>query len=259
MNAFVITTEQINGWLGAMLWPLFRTAGVFAILPAIGGGEVPVRVKVGLAVLVTWLILPSVGDVPSLPPLSADSLLISLQQILIGFGMGLIVLLVFNAVTMAGESIAITMGLGFALMNDPQNGTSVPTVSQFYLILATLLFLALNGHHAVLQLLASSFTILPIGRDLDANAYWELVRWAAVIFRGALAIALPALVTMLSVNVIMGVVTRAAPQLNLFSMGFPITMLVGFLSILFTLPLFSKTMQALLVESQLSLISFLGR
>ena len=250
MSALVLGADQINGWIASGLWPMFRIAGLFSVLPVLGGGEVPVRVRIGLAVMVTFILLPSVGDVPAVDPFSPVSLLITVQQVLIGIAMGFVVLLVFNAVTLAGESIAITMGLGFALMNDPQNGVQVPTVSQFYLVMATLLFLALNGHHAVLMLLSESFRVLPIGAPLGADAIWTLLRWAGVVFAGAISIALPALVAMLSVNIVMGVITRAAPQLNLFSVGFPITMTIGFIAILLTLPLFDKSFEDLLIESQ---------
>lgn len=237
---------------------MFRIAGLLSILPVIGGAQVPVRVRVALAFLLTILIAPSLGSVPAVDPLSAESLYISAQQILIGVAMGLVVLVVFNAVTMAGESIAITMGLGFALMNDPQNGAQVPTVSQFYLVLASLLFLAYDGHHSVFLLLHASFTLLPIGQSLGAEAIWILVRWGSFIFTGALSIALPGLAAMLTVNIIMGVITRAAPQMNLFSVGFPITMTVGFAAIMFTLPTFQITFENLLYMAQTTISSVLS-
>jgi flagellar biosynthetic protein FliR len=258
VSALTFTAEQINSWVGLILWPMFRIAGLLSILPVLGTGQVPARVRIALAFLLTVLIVPSLGPMPMVDPLSAESLYISAQQLLIGVAMGLLVLVVFNAVTMAGESIAITMGLGFALMNDPQNGAQVPTVSQFYLILASLLFLALDGHHSVLLLLHASFTLLPIGQSLGADALWILVRWGGIIFTGALSIALPALAAMLTVNLIMGVITRAAPQMNLFSVGFPITMLVGFLAIMFTLPTFQITFGSLLSMAQTTIVSLLS-
>ena len=258
MSALTLTAEQINSWVGLVLWPMFRIAGLLSILPVIGGAQVPMRVRVALALLLTILIVPSLGPVPAIDPLSPESLYVSAQQILIGVAMGLLVLVVFNAVTMAGESIAITMGLGFALMNDPQNGAQVPTVSQFYLVLASLLFLALDGHHSVFLLLHASFTLLPIGQSLEADAIWILVRWGGMIFTGALSIALPALAAMLTVNIIMGVITRAAPQMNLFSVGFPITMTVGFAAIMFTLPTFQITFESLLYMAQTTIASVLS-
>ena len=194
---------------------------------------------------------------PQVDPLSMDSIFISLQQILIGVAMGFFVLMAFNAVTKAGESIAMTMGLGFALMNDPQNGASVPTVSQFYLVLATLLFLSFDGHHAVLMLLHSSFTLMPVGKPLGADSLWTLVSWGAVIFYGALAIALPALAAMLTVNIIMGIITRAAPQLNIFSVGFPITMMVGFFAIMLSLPTFQFSFTNLVDMANTAIVTML--
>ena len=217
------------------------------------------RVRVGLATLITVLIVPNLETMPLVDPLSADSIIITFQQLIIGVAMGLMVLIVFNAVTMAGEAIAITMGLGFALMNDPQNGTQVPTVSQFYLVVATLLFLAFDGHHAVLILLNDSFTLMPVGTNLGIDSTWFLVSWGGTIFFGALSIALPALAAMLSVNIMMGVITRAAPQLNLFSVGFPITMTIGFLAILYTLPNFQIAFENLLDQAQQAIADLIRR
>lgn len=250
MSALILTADQIHSWVGLFMWPLFRIAGLFSILPVLGGGEVPVRVRVGLAMLITIVIAPSLQPMPVVDPMSLESIYICLQQLLIGVAMGLLVLMAFNAVTMAGESIAVTMGLGFALMNDPQNGAQVPTVSQFYLVLATLLFLSLDGHHAILVLLNNSFTLMPVGKPLGADSFWILVSWGTTMFYGALAIALPALAAMLTVNIIMGIITRAAPQLNIFSVGFPITMTVGFFAILLTLPTFQFSFANILELAQ---------
>lgn len=258
MSAITLTAEQIHSYVGLVLWPMFRIAGLLSILPVLGGGEVPTRVRIALAFLLTMLIVPSLAPMPVVDPLSAESLYISAQQLIIGVAMGLLILVVFNAVTLAGESIAITMGLGFALMNDPQNGVQVPTVSQFYMVLATLLFLAFDGHHSVLYLLHASFTLLPVGQSLGADALWILVRWGGMIFTGALSIALPALAAMLTVNIIMGIITRAAPQMNLFSVGFPITMTVGFAAIMFTLPTFKITFESLLYMAQTTIASLLS-
>ncbi|ASJ71785.1 flagellar biosynthetic protein FliR [Granulosicoccus antarcticus] len=257
MSALSFSAEQINSYVGLIIWPLIRIAGAMSILPVLGGGEVPVRVRVGLAFILTIVVVPSLGPMPQVDPLSVDSIVISAQQLLIGVAMGLVVLIVFNAVTMAGETIAVTMGLGFAMLNDPQNGSQVPTVSQFYVIMATLLFLSLDGHHSIIMLINGSFTVLPIGQSLGEGALWLLVSWAAIIFKGALSIALPALTAMLTTNLVMGVITRAAPQLNLFSVGFPITMTVGFLSILLTLPTFQAAFESLLRMSQLTIVEFL--
>ena len=258
MSPLVLDAATLGSLVSSFLWPFFRIAALFAILPVLGGGEVPARARVGLAVVLTLMVLPLLPPVPELDPLSGANVLITAQEIAIGFAMGLLVLVVFNAVTLAGESIAITMGLGFALMNDPQNGVSVPTVSQFYLILATLLFLVLDGHHAVLELIVASFRTLPIGVALGPDALWYLLEWAGTIFRGALGVALPALAAMLTVNLTMGIMTRAAPQMNIFSVGFPLTMTAGFIAISLTLPAFGESFESLLAEALRALAVLTG-
>lgn len=250
MSALVLTADQINSWVATLLWPLFRVTGLMLIMPVLGGGEVPIRVKAGLALAITLIIMPSIGPMPVVDPLSMDSVFISLQQLLIGIAMGLLVLIAFNAVTMAGESVAISMGLGFALMNDPQNGAQVPMVSQFYLVLAMLLFLSYDGHHAILMLLNSSFQLMPVGKPLGEDSFWILVSWGGSVFYGALAIALPALAAMLTVNITMGIITRAAPQLNIFSVGFPITMTIGYFAIMLSLDTFNMSFSYLLELTQ---------
>lgn len=236
---------------------MFRVAGLLSIMPVLGGGEVPVRARVALTLMITLIIIPSLGPMPAIDPLSLDSIFITIQQLLIGVSMGLLVLIAFNAVTMAGESIAISMGLGFALMNDPQNGAQVPMVSQFYLVLATLLFLSLDGHHAILMLLNSSFQLMPVGKPLGEDSFWIILRWGATVFYGALAIALPALTAMLTVNITMGIITRAAPQLNIFSVGFPITMTVGFFAIMLSLETFQISFANLLEMTQSTILQLL--
>ncbi len=240
------------------MWPFFRIAALFSIVPVLGSSDVPVRVRVGLALLVTLLIVPTLGPSPQVDPLTSSGLFITLQQMVIGLAMGLMILLVFNAVTLAGENIAITMGLGFALQNDPQNGVQVPTVSHFYVIFATLLFLALDGHFAVLNLVANSFITIPVGASLGADSIWHLLNWAAILFKGALAIALPTLAAMLAVNMVMGVITRSAPQMNLFSIGFPITMTVGFIAMHLTLPSVTHEFELLLTDALSSIVTLLS-
>ena len=258
MTPLAIDPDAIAAAVPALFWPLCRIAGTLALLPGIGGAEVPVRVRVGLAVALTLLLAPTLPPPPDVDPLSAAGVLVTASEIATGLAGAFVLIVAFNAVTLAGESIAITMGLGFALMNDPRNGVQVPTVSQFYLLMATLLFFALDGHHAVLALLAGSFATLPIGSGLDDGALTTLVFFGATMFTGALAVALPALAAMLATNIAMGVVTRAAPQLNLFSVGFPITMLVGFLALLLTLPAFAESVTVLFADATGTLSGVLG-
>ncbi|MEJ2591746.1 MAG: flagellar biosynthetic protein FliR, partial [Candidatus Thiodiazotropha sp.] len=169
--------------------------------------------------------------------LSHTGFLIMLQQVLIGVVMGFILQMVFGALIFGGQVVAYSTGLGFASMVDPQNGVQVPVIAQFYLILATLLFLLSNGHLLTIELLADSFQSLPVAVDgITRNGLLEVVAWGSRMFAGGLLIALPIVGAMLMVNMGMGVVMRAAPQLNIFSVGFPVTMLIGFALMWVTLP-----------------------
>jgi len=135
--------------------------------------------------------------------------------------------------------MAQTMGLGFAQMNDPANGVTVPVVSQFYVIIATLLFLALNGHLVLIDVLAESFQMLPISmQGVNNDGLWVLISWSSWIFTGAVLMSLPVVVALLLVNVAFGVMMRAAPQLNVFAVGFPLTLTFGFIFMLASLPIF---------------------
>lgn len=257
---FLITEadlSRVTHWFNQFYWPFLRIGGLLMVAPVIGDTRVPVRIRIGFCLALTVVILPATNAIPSIAPISIDGILSAGIQILIGISIGFMIQLVFNAVVIGGESIATTMGLGYALMNDPSNGVQVPIVSQFYTIFVTLLFLAFNGHHALIELLALSFKYLPIGQTISNNMLWHLIEWSSVLFNGALRVALPALAALLTVNLIMGIMTRSAPQLNIFSIGFPITMLVGFLVLLFTLPTVSMTFQSLITDALESVSTFL--
>ena len=226
-----VKLSAVSGWVGSLYWPLVRVAGMVMVAPVLGGNYIPVRIRVGLSVLITMLIVPGVNAVPPVPALSAEGILITATQVLIGVAMGFIVQLVFAALVMAGEQMAFSMGLGFASIVDPQNGVTVPVVSQFFTLIATLLYLALDGHAVLIEVLVESFYTMPIAPiGLGADEIWRVVSWASEMFIGAVQIALPVVAAIMLVYLALGVMTRAAPQLNIFSVGFPLTMLVGFIT-----------------------------
>ena len=169
------------------------------------------------------------------------------RQVLIGLAIGFLVRLTFAAVELAGNLIGQTMGLGFAQMMDPANGVTVPVVSQFYTVLATLIFLVLNGHLILIETLVDSFRTIPVGPATISQAgLWTLLSWGGWIFKGALIISLPALAALLLVNAAFGVMMRAAPQLNIFVIGFPISLMLGFVFMMLSLPLFVPQFSSLL-------------
>jgi len=241
--------SQLVDWYHQFFWPFIRLGGLMMIAPVIGDNRVPVRIRLMLCLALTAVVAPTIGTMPTPELLSAQWILIVFTQILIGVALGLMLQLVFNAMVVAGESIAFTMGLGYALMNDPSNGVQIPVVSQFYSIFVTLLFLAFEGHHALIALVVESFALLPVGEAVTGNMLWNIIEWSSVLFVGALQVALPALAALLSVNLIMGIMARAAPQLNIFSVGFPITMLVGFFVLVLTLPTVASTFQSLVFSA----------
>jgi flagellar biosynthesis protein FliR len=224
-----LSASQIGGWVGSFLLPLFRIASLFMFMPIIGTQLVPNRVRLYLALAVCMVVMPTLPAMPQVDAISLNTFLLIAQEVLIGAMLGLTLQLFFQAFVIAGQIVAMQMGLGFASMVDPANGISVPVIGQFFLLLVTLLFLAMNGHLVVFEVLAESFVTLPVGDGLLTDHYWTLANKLGWVFGAALILVLPAITALLVVNVAFGVMTRAAPQLNIFSIGFPLTLLLGFI------------------------------
>ncbi|MGD1988465.1 MAG: flagellar biosynthetic protein FliR [Pseudomonadales bacterium] len=221
----------------AAFGPFLRASAMFYAAPVFSARALPTPLRVLLAASVSLLVVPFLPEVAAFEPLSLEGLLRMAQEVLLGAMMGFAIAMAFSVLTQAGENIALGMGLGFASINDPNNGLSVPIVSQFYGIVGTLLFLALGGHGLVIEALQASFQRLPVGFDgLEPKAYGQLVWWGAEMYGFAVLLALPAVASLLLVNLAFGVITRTAPQLNLFAIGFPIMILVGLGVIVLTLP-----------------------
>lgn len=223
---------------------------MFIAMPVIGTRLVPTRVKIIITLVLSVVVLPLLPELPRVEALSLQGLFVSVQQILIGLSMGFTMQLVFGALMIAGEAIAMSMGLGFASMVDPTNGVTVPVISQFFIIIATLLFLALGGHLMLIQLVVSSFETLPISATgVGRDSFWALVAWGTQMFVGALWVAIPALISMLVITLSMGVMTRAAPQLNIFSVGFPVSMFMGFIILLLVIPGFLPRFNQMMLQA----------
>lgn len=231
------TATQINAWVGGYMWPLFRIAAIVATAPVLGARYIPPRVKIFIVLALTFIIAPNVHDVPVVDPISLPALAIIAQQLVIGAATGLLMAMVFSAFVIGGEIIATNMGLGFASVVDPQMGVQTPVISQFYVVLLSLVFVSLNGHLIIIKELADSFTTMPISATgLDRDTLWHLVSWANQMFKGGVLMALPAVTTLLIVNVALGIIMRASPQFNVLSIGFPVTLMIGFVVMLMTLP-----------------------
>jgi flagellar biosynthesis protein FliR len=232
-----LSSVEISAWIGSFLWPFFRIGAMLMVAPVFGTRTVPRRVRFGIAVVLTATIAPLLPPMPATDPLSPGGVLVIVQQVLIGVALGFMLRVAFTVFELVGEMVSHLMGLGFASMIDPQNGVSVPVLGQFYVLLATLVFLSLNGHLLWIEVVADSFRTLPVGvAGLGANGAWAIVSFGGRMFAWAMQLALPVVAALLVVNVSFGVLTRAAPQLNLFSVGFPASMLLGFVLVAVSLP-----------------------
>lgn len=232
-----ITSAELSAWLTAFLWPLFRIAALVASAPILGNPGFPVSAKMAFIAALTLVIAPVLGPMPEVDPGSAAGILILAQQVVIGLAMGLAMRVIFVAVEMAGSLVGLQMGLGFATLFDPVNSAQVAVIAQFMGILFSLVFLAFNGHLLMIEALAESFRVFPISPQPVSALGWKmLVDWMGEIFRTGLLLALPMIAALLIANISIGVMTRAAPQLNIFAVGFPITLAAGFLVLFVTLP-----------------------
>ena len=227
------TAAEIGQWMGVFVWPWLRVSALLLAAPTFSNQQVPMQLRILLGFVQAVAMMPAVGEVPAVDFLSLEALLIAVQEVLIGALIGLLLAMAFQVATMAAEQIALTMGLGFATMVDPNSGFTMPVLSQFFLILVTLLFLSVGGHLMMIELLAESYRSMPVAAGGLARAdFMGFVAFGSHMFAGAVLLALPAVVALLVVQLAMGVMTRAAPQLNIFSVGFPLTLLLGFVAVL---------------------------
>lgn len=230
-----ITDQQILEFVGRFLWPFFRLGAMFMAMPLFGAKVVPARVRLTLAFAVTIVLMPLLPPMPVVNPLSIGSMLITLQQIIIGVGMGFSLQVFFQIFVLGGQIIAGKLGLGFASMNDPASGVSVPVIAQFYTIAVTLLFFAVDAHVVALEAIAASFYSIPIGQSFDTEHLSMIIGLGSWMFNGAVLMSLPLLTALLIVNMAFGVMSKAAPQMNIFAVGFPMTLVFGLLLMWFSL------------------------
>ena len=222
-----LSNEQIGAWVGSFLLPLFRISALLMFMPIIGTQLVSARVRLYLALAICVVIMPTLPPMPVIDAINLQAFIWIAQEILIGLMFGFVLQLFFQVFVIAGQIVAIQMGLGFASMIDPANGISVPVIGQVFMILVTLLFLAMNAHLVVFEVLAESFFTLPVGGGFLVENYWEIANKLGWVLGAALLLVLPAITALLVINLAFGVMTRAAPQLNIFSIGFPLTLVLG--------------------------------
>ncbi len=239
------------------LWPFVRIGAFMMVMPVIGSGFVPPRVRLLLALALTAVIVPVLPVTAPVAFLSLEGVLTLFQEVAIGIAMGFAVQFVFDAITLGGQIIAMSMGLGFAVFLDRARGVNIPVLGQLFLMLGMLVFLSLDGHLALIRLVADSFDLLPIaGEGLSRAAISNLLDWSRQVFVVAMKIALPAISALIVVNLSFGVMSRAAPTLNLFAVGFPVAMLLGFAVIFLSMGTLQENVGILLRET-LEMLPFL--
>ncbi len=221
------SSELLQTWIISLLWPLTRVLGVLATAPVFSDRAIPSQVKLGLGLVLTLIIVPTLPAVPQFEIFSLQGLLILIQQLIIGLAIGFSMRLVFAAVEMAGQLIGMGMGLGFATFYDPHSQGQSTAISQLLMLLTMLIFLSLDGHLMVVSAIAQSFISMPISIQAANINPMKIVMWGETIFSFGLLLALPAVTALLITNMALGILTRTAPQLNLFGIGFPVTLSIG--------------------------------
>ena len=231
-----ISSELLQTWIVSLLWPLTRVLGVMATAPIFSHNTIPNRIKLGIGIVFTLIIMPTLPPLPQFEIFSFQGLLILVQQLVIGLAIGFSMRLVFAAVDLAGQLIGMSMGLGFASFFDPQSQGQSTAVNQFLILLTMLIFLGLDGHLMIVTAMVNSFITMPIAIGGGGINPMKIALWGETIFSAGLLLALPAVAALLITNMALGILTRTAPQLNLFGIGFPITLSIGFLVLALALP-----------------------
>ncbi|MBK9019719.1 MAG: flagellar biosynthetic protein FliR [Sulfuritalea sp.] len=240
-----ISSAQLDAWLGLFVFPLTRVLGLLAMTPVFNNAALPVRVRLVMGLGITFALAPALPPPPAIEAGSWLGLAVIAEQMLIGVMMGFALRIALAALDVTGELIGLQMGLSFATFFDPSSSSQTPVMTQFLGFLTALMFLAMNGHLLTITLLAESFTLLPVSTTpFHAAALWSIVTSAAMMFSLGVMLALPLITALLVTNISLGVLSRVAPSLNLFAVGFPVTLALGFIVLWLTLPYLGAAMES---------------
>jgi len=254
MNASLI--EILDKFL-VVIWPMLRLSAFLAFTSIFSARAVNMRIRISLAFAMSFFVTQYI-EIPKIDPVTADGVMEIFRQILIGFTMGLVFQVASAALVVAGQAISGSMGLSMANMVDPNMG-SVPVLSQMFNIMGTLIFLGMGGHLIVFGLVIESFKLLPIGQPFfSQDMLGKMINWSSMMFLGALLIALPVMMTLLFINVGLGFVARAAPSLNIFTVGLPALILTGFIVMIFSMTSNVARIDWVWTQAFMMLRSYLG-
>lgn len=242
-----ITEAQLVAWISPIFWPFLRVLAVFTTAPVFSSRAFPTRAKIALAFFVALAMQASLPDMPLIGFNDPQALGAVIQQVGIGLAIGFVVRLVFSAVELAGEVVGFQMGLNFAAFFDPTLNAQSSAVARFFGQMTALLFVVMNGHLMVLIAVTRSFRSFPVDQNfLEALARMKLYQLGSDLFASGLWIALPMVGMLMFVNLALGIISRVAPQMNIFAVGFPITLVVGLVGIAVTLPMLDQPFIALM-------------
>ena len=241
-------SEQVlMSWLSPVIWPFLRVLAVFGVAPVFSSRAIPVRAKLGLALLVAVAAQAGLTEQPAIAVNSPQALGVAVQQVLVGLSVGFAVRLVFAAIELAGELIGLQMGLNFAGFFDPSSNSQTSAVSRFFGQMAVLLFVVINGHLLVLLAVLRSYEAFPVDQGvLDILRATRLHELGVHVFSSAFWIALPMIGMLLLVNLALGIMSRVAPQMNIYAVGFPVTLAAGLVGIAATLPMMEQPLVAMM-------------
>lgn len=246
---FSVSAAQLDLWIASLMFPVARLLGLIAAAPLFNSRGIPVRIRLALGLAIAMAVVPALPPMPAIPAGSWLALTMLAREAALGIAIGFTLRLVFSAVDMAGELIGLQMGLSFATFFDPEAGGQTIVLGEFLGLLASLIFLGLDGHLMLIDITVRSFEWLPVGGAPLAEAGWGFVAQHGVtVFAAGLLLALPLIATLLITNIALGVLTRAAPQLNLFAVGFPVTLTAGFAVLMLSLNAFGPVLRHLLEQ-----------
>lgn len=246
----VFNINELVQSISSYIWPMVRLSGFVISLPVINSAVTPKKVRLLFIIYLAFIVAPSHPEWPSLLTFSMIDVLAVAQEFFIGVLMGFIIQFVFQAFVIGGQIVAMQAGLGFATMVDPASKASVPLISQFYLMLVTLVFLAVDGHLLMIEVVVNSFKIQPLGATtIGVDTLWQLILFSGWMFKGAILLSLPAIISLLVVSLSFGIMMKAAPQINIFSVGFPITLVLGIIIVYISLATVLPHIQMLLNEA----------
>jgi flagellar biosynthetic protein FliR len=223
--------DVISGYLPKFLLILLRLSVFFAILPILGNKTLPARYRIGLVVAIAALLTPVVD----LRPGENDVVILVVREVVLGMVLGLAVRVVFFGVEVAGQMISDSMGLSIATVFNPEMGQSTD-IARFLAIVATLLFLVTDAHHDLIALFVRSYDLVPVGTGDVRALVGGGIELTGKIFRIAIKLGAPVVVGMVTLNILLGFLTKATPQINIFFISFPLYIFLGFLILLLALP-----------------------